>query len=391
MKKIISLVLLGATTSLMAIYAEHAYLYKDPRIMGMGGANIAVGGSASSVFSNPAGLANIKKEDGLEIDILSIGLSMSDETLDFINDIDGAKDEESDMAAVLEKYSGEHFHIGADNYSSVSKHSDYMAWSVGYLAAVDVNFLSHSNGSGVGGVLESSSRLYHGLILGFAKPYDTSIGRLDIGLGLKYITQTSYEGVLGITELIGDDIADKLKDKYEKKSTGYGADLGVVLHPSLYSDLGLNFAVGLSVLNIGDMDMDDNYGSQPTTVNIGMSISPEIPYLGKLIVAVDYLDLFNENKLRIYNYSDTDNISYTDYKDSNFMKRLRLGLGIGLVDTEYFSMEINTGLYQSAYTAGINMDMSIMKLNFTTYEEEVGVGSVNVTDRRYMVQLGLGW
>jgi len=42
-KRILSLALLGTTSSLFALGAEHAYLYKDPRIMGMGGANVAVG------------------------------------------------------------------------------------------------------------------------------------------------------------------------------------------------------------------------------------------------------------------------------------------------------------------------------------------------------------
>lgn len=34
----------------LAVTYEYPYLYKDPRAMGMGGAYIAVGGTASSVF-----------------------------------------------------------------------------------------------------------------------------------------------------------------------------------------------------------------------------------------------------------------------------------------------------------------------------------------------------
>ena len=44
-KKIITMALLGATTSLFALGAEHAYLYKDARIMGMGGASYPSTGS----------------------------------------------------------------------------------------------------------------------------------------------------------------------------------------------------------------------------------------------------------------------------------------------------------------------------------------------------------
>ncbi|OIP55612.1 MAG: hypothetical protein AUK54_03655 [Helicobacteraceae bacterium CG2_30_36_10] len=394
MKKILSLTLLGATTSLMAMYAEHAYLYKDPRIMGMGGANIAVGSYSTSVFSNPAGLATIKKENGLIVDLLGIGVSSTAKVQEFVQDINDASDTGNDAAVseVLKKYSGEHFHIGVDNYSSVSGNADAFAWSIGLLAVADVNLMAHANGSTTGGLLETSSRAYGGVVLGAAKPYDTEMGRLDIGMGLKYITQNSYEGVLGISELTDDseDIGTKLQNKYEKTASGIGFDIGATLHP--FDDNFLHPAFGLSVLNIGSMNMDDNYGRQPMTVNIGISISPEVPLLEKFVVAVDYVDLLNANKLRIYEYSDNgDIISFSDYEDSDFMKRLRIGTELGLIDSTYFSTALNFGLYQGAYTAGLNLEVTILKLNFATYEEQIGSGSVDISDRRYMAQVGIGW
>ncbi|MEA2090865.1 MAG: conjugal transfer protein TraF, partial [Campylobacterota bacterium] len=253
MKKVISLALLGATTSLMAMYAEQAYLYKDPRIMGMGGANVAVGAYSTSVFSNPAGLTNIKKDHGFVVDLLGLGVSASSETQQFIDDIDAASDSESEMAKILSKYSGEHFHIGVDNYTSISKNSDAFAWSIGLLAAADVNFMAHGHGSEMGELLETTSRAYGGVVLGVAKPYETDYGRLDIGVGLKYISQKSYEGSLGISELVGedDDIGQKLQDRYEKSSSGIGLDLGVNYHP--FADSYWHPTFGLSVLNIGSM------------------------------------------------------------------------------------------------------------------------------------------
>ncbi|MBU1659227.1 conjugal transfer protein TraF [bacterium] len=393
MKKIISLALLGATTSLMAMYAEHAYLYKDPRIMGMGGANVAVGSYSTSVFSNPAGLANIKKEHGFVVDLLGLGVSLSSKVQEFLDDVDKASNSgnDADMANVLSKYSGEHFHLGVDNYTSISKNSDAFAWSIGLLAAVDVNFMAHGNGSEMGELLQTTSRGYGGVILGVAKPYDTEIGRLDIGVGLKYITQKSYEGSLGITELTGDgDIGQKLQDRYEKTSSGIGLDLGATYHP--FAQSAWHPAVGLSVLNIGSMEMDKNFGGQPMTVNVGISVTPEVSFLNKLVLAVDYVDMLNANKLRIYNYNSTgDTVSYTDYEESDFMKRLRIGAGLGLIDTSYFSTTVNVGMYQSAYTAGVNLELALVKLNFATYEEQIGTGSVDIPDRRYMAQIGIGW
>jgi len=389
-KGIIAILAFGATTSLMALGAEHAYLYKDARIMGMGGANVAVGGYSTSIFSNPAGLTSINKEHGYVVDLLGFGVSASEKTSDFISDIDEAETDE-EMTNVLQKYTGEHFSISVDNYTAVSHNSEDFAWSIGILAAADVNFQAHPNGSISGGILATTSRAYGGVVLGVAKPYETDIGRIDIGIGAKYIMQHSYEGALGISELLddSDDLADKLQDKYEQESSGFGIDLGARYHP--FADSFWNPAFGLSVLNIGSMDMDDNFGGQPVTVNIGASITPEVSFINKLVLAIDYVDIFNANVTRIYNYSDSDNISYTDYEESDIMKRVRLGASACLVDSSLFSATLNLGLYQNAYTAGLDMEVTVVKLNFATYEEQVGTGDVDIADRRYMAQIGIGW
>ncbi len=397
MKKVISLALLGATTSLMAMYAEQAYIYKDPRIMGMGGANIAVGAYSTALFSNPAGLTNIKKEHGFVVDLLSVGVSATSQFTDFAQDISDANDaenEEEAMLDVLDKYSGEHFHTDISTYMSLSKNSDAFAWSIGLLAAVDTNVMVHGKGSTNGALLETTSRGYGGLVLGVAKPYDTKIGTLDVGIGLKYISQKSIEGSLGINELIDEDkdnsIEDRLRDKYEKDSAGFGLDLGVTYKP--FTDNYWNPAIGLSVMNIGSLGMDDNYGQQPMTVNMGVSITPEVQYINKLVVAIDYVDIFNANKLRMYDFDDNGNtVAFTDYETSDFMKNLRIGTGIGLIDSRYFSTTLNLGLYQGAYTAGLDMELTILKINFATYQEQVGTMSNSYEDRRYIAQIGIGW
>jgi len=393
MKKVVTLALLGATSSLMALGGEFASLYKDPRVMGMGGANVAVGAYSSSVFSNPAGLTNIKKDHGFVVDILSLGVSTSEKVGDFASDLDDAGDDDTKIFDVLDKYSGEAFSISASNYSSISKNSDAFAWSIGLLAASDATFTVHGNGSTSGSPIEAAGRGYGGLVLGAAKPYNTKYGRLDVGMSMKYIVQNSYEGPLYVSDLQGDDVGKTLQDTYEKESSGFGVDIGVTYHPFVNSKW--HPAFGLSILNIGAMEMDNNYGGQPMSVNVGASVTPEVPFLSKLVLAVDYVDMFNANTIRVYDYPSTSNgtleVAYTDYEDTDMMKRLRLGMGIGLVDSTYFSTTVNVGLYQGAYTAGLDMELTILKLNFATYEEQIGTGSVDISDRRYMAQIGIGW
>ena len=386
MKKILlSVALLGATSSLFALGAEHAYLYKDSRIMGMGGANIAVGSYSTSIFSNPAGLASIKKDHGFVVDILGLGVSGSGSTMEFIDDLDAAGDDTAAITDLLTDNMGVPYHFGVDNYTSISKNSDAFAWSVGLLAAADVNYIVHAPLA-----LEVGVRGYGGVLVGVAKPYDTEYGKLDVGMSLKMIKQKSYENSLTVNDLADEDIGTTMEDDLVD-STGIGLDVGVVYHP--FADNAWHPAFGMSILNIGSMGMDDNFGQQPMTVNIGVSATPEVPVLDKLVVAVDYVDLFNANNVRIWELADggTGEYVYTDVSESDFMKRLRVGVGIGLVDTFIFSTTLNLGLYQGAYTAGVDMELTFLKLSVATYEEEVGTGSASNPDRRYMANLGIGW
>lgn len=394
MKKTIILSLCSASLA-MAGYSEHAYLYKDSRIMGMGGANVAVGGYSSSVFHNPAGLRSIKKSHGLEVELLGLSAQASDKIQDFADDIDAANGDTQAVSDVLKKYSGEHFNVNVSNYSSISNNGDSLAWSIGLLAGADANFIAHGNG-GTNDVLETHSRGYGGLIVGAATTFeDIGIGNLDIGISAKYITQQSYEGGVGITEIVDnqDDLGTYLQDTYEKKSTGFGLDLGAI-----YKILPDNYwhpAIGLSLLNIGGMDMDDNYGKQPMTVNIGASISPDVSFLEHLIIAVDYVDLLNTNETRFYDFTQSGgtvtDVSVQDLEENDFMKRLRLGVSLGLLDNSLITTTLNAGLYQGEYTLGADIQLAIVKLGFATYAEEIGPKVGDLVDRRYMVSLGVGW
>lgn len=148
-------------------------------------------------------------------------------------------------------------------------------------------------------------------------------------------------------------------------------------------------------MNIGGMDMDDNYGKQPMTVNIGASISPEVSFLEHLIVAVDYVDLLNANETRFYNFTQSGgvvtDVSAQDFEEDDLMKRLRLGVSLGLLDNSWITTTLNAGLYQGEYTLGADLQLAILKLGFATYAEEIGPKVGDLVDRRYMLSLGIGW
>ena len=399
MKKIVSLSLIALSTLVYADMSIQPFLYKDPRIMGMGGVNTAVGGYSTAVFYNPAGLIKIKKSHGVEVELLGLGVTSSEKTKNFIDDLSNSKD--SEVINTLDKYSGDAFNASASNYSSVSyRTQNDIAYSLGILAAVDANFMPHTN-SGANGVLETHSRAYGGIFLSGAKKY-TGIkvpfldgkldGALTVGVTAKYITQKSYEAGLDLGEVVNnkDDLAQYLQDTYEVDNSGLGLDVGFLYE---FNNEKWNPAVGLSVMNIGTLDFEDAYGAQPLSVNLGVSISPTIPWFDDLKVGVDYIDLFNAQQMRVRNYNpyrsqdqyDNANIEY------ELLQHLRIGASLGLVDNSWFMMTLNGGLYKGSYTAGFDMQLAIFKLQAATYQEQLGATIGQIEDRRYMLVVGIGW
>ncbi len=363
--------------------SELTYLYKDSRIMAMGGANVASGGYSSSLFINPAGIANLPKDQGLIVELLGIQASGTQDVADFGADISDAinSDDEQNIVDVAGNYEGKPLHADISNYSSLSYSSDTSAFSFGLLSAADLNVVTHNHATDL---LNTHSRAYGGLTAAYAYTFDDlGAGDLSVGVGAKYIQQKSFEGTILLGDLLaGDKLADQIRDRMEKDSAGYGVDLGAI-----YTfDAPLSPSVGLSVLNIGDMDFDSHYGSQPMTVNIGVAIEPDISFLHKTRVALDYVDLLNENTTRIYQGN-----SYKDFEDTGFEKRLRLGASTMIYDNSWSELELATGMYQMAYTAGLDFTVTVFRIGVSTYQEQIGPKYGDQEDRRYSLNLGIVW
>lgn len=392
MKKILPLSLMAFATIAFADISQQEFLYKDPRIMGMGAANTAVGGYSTAVFHNPAGLINIKKSHGLEVELLGFSLSASERIQDFADDLSNANgnDEVSD---VLKKYSGEPFQAGFSNYTSVSYHTESdLALTIGLLASFDSNFLAHSNG-GSNGLLEVHSRGYGGVVVGAAKNVEQWLpewipGKMTVGVDAKFIAQKSYDTALDVAEIDqnNDDLGTYIQDTYEQTNSGLGIDLGV-----LYAPMPENFwnpTVGVSVMNIGTLNFENAYGAQPMTVNFGVAVSPKTKY-ADFKVAVDYVDALGAQQALVLdpttNTYKTQDISY------EMLRHLRVGASAEIIDNSWFLVTLNGGLYQGAYTAGLDLQLAVLKFQVATYQEQLGAKMGQLEDRRYVVGLGIGW
>ena len=371
--------LLSATILLNASSYEYPMLYKDTRVMGMGGANVAVGGEASAIFSNPAGLSAMDPNEGLELELINFSIGGSGGFYGLYETATtNAKLLETDLEGYIDKlaaYRKANFNVGLNDYSSISIRGEKYAFSVGYLVGADLNLIPHLS-LGADGLFEVNTRTVTALIAGFSYDITESI---HVGIGYKVFAGFDKAASLKLVSAASiskftDSPATALSD-YNTTSFDIGATyfLDDVLPFLAY----LEPTVGISWLNIGDINMGDYYSSIPQTINLGLSLRPDFPFLSDWTFAMDYIDLFNS-----YDAAGLD---------PNFFKRLRLGFSASLMRNALLELTSSVGVYNAAPTFGIQARLAILEINFATYAEEIGAYATQNQDRRYQLSLVLGF
>lgn len=370
----------GAATS--ATTREYPYLYKSPRAMGMGGAYTAVGGTVDTLFYNPAGLSLIPKDKGWEVNILNLSAEANDDGLKFYRDLqsaldttdlngDGSATDDQQRAVndLLYDYSGKYIHIRAADFTSFGKSTDALSFGVGALASGRFDALPHQ-GFGPEGVLEVDSDVTYGALGGISVPLST---RLSAGVSLKYMHRDALTQTFSAREIVDNatDLNDYVLDDLRRTGSAVGFDAGAIwsIAPSSW----WRPALGVSVMNIGDLDMKDA-GTIPMTVNAGFSIRPKIETFRSLLFAVDYVDIANGYE-----------------QDSDAAKRLRYGAELQLFDQTAFELALRAGMYEGYPTAGLNLRVSIISLSYTFYSEETGAYAGQDRDKRQLLNLVIGW
>lgn len=382
MKKIVTI----AALSSMAMAASYEYpsFYKDARFMGMGGANMALGGEAASLFYNPAGLSGMDPEEGVEFEILNINGAFSQNTISFVNDLSSAANE-SAMIDSFAKYYGKNNHLAINDFSSLSYRGERIAWSVGVLGSFQANFQTHTL-SAASGILELKGLAGAMLVTGISYDWDSN---LHVGLGLKYMQGYSLGADLTYGEVQNlSNASDPLTymiDNFSSTLSATTIDAGAIYDVDDLLPFGdfLRPSVALSITNLGGTDLG-LYGYIPMTVNAGIAFQPDIPVFSDWAIAVDYMDVFNG-----YN-RDNNGDGIADY-DNSIGKRLRIGARASLFHNSIVQLTGSLGMYNGAYTAGAEFRLLFMTLTAATYAEEIGAYAGQAPDRRYQISMNMGF
>jgi len=369
-----------SSSSFGGIY-EYPYIYKDPAVMGMGGAYTAVGGSINALFYNPAGLSNIKREAGFEVTLLKFGGSLSSNFFDFANDLQDVLDIDNETEQLtafndlILKYLGENFHLDLQGLAlGVAKNNEKLAFGFTLVGSIQANFATHQ-GAGTDGLLEVHQKAYAGAIAGVS--YKFLEDRLKAGLGVKAFYAESLDHTFTTSEILDhqDDLDTYIEDNYLKDGTAISFDVGFIY--DVAPDNYFNPQVGLSVLNIGDLDFGEA-GKIPMSVNLGFALRPKFEgfhgFFKEPVFAFDVVDVTQNNGV-----------------DEDWGKRIRVGGEIKVWDNKWTTWVLRGGLYQGYPTFGTDFRLGLINFQFATYAEEVGAYAGQKEDRRYMASVSLEW
>jgi hypothetical protein len=371
---------------------EYPYIYKSTRAMGMGGAYTAVGGRTDTLFYNPAGLINIPRDKGWEVNLINVSLENSDkmakmsslltkqecgdDTLcqdlqDALDSDVNATDEEQAIAVneVLANYRGQNLHLRVADFTSIGKSFEKWAFGIGVVGSGRFDVMTHQ-GFGEEGLLEVNSDVTYGPIGGFSMEMKEN---LIAGVGLKVLHRESLVHKFTARELAEkqDDLDDFIMNELQETGDGIGFDAGVIWR--FAPDSKLRPSLGVSLLNIGDLDFGDA-GKLPMTLNTGVSVNPEVSWAHSLIAGVDFIDVLNGYK-----------------QDKDMAKRLRYGAELQLFDIMPFELAVRAGMYNEAPTFGFDVRVLIVSVSYAMYTEEIGAFAGQDKDKRQLLTLNVGW
>jgi hypothetical protein len=338
--------------SAISLAAEFPYLYRGLRPLGMGGAFITLSDDENALFSNPAGLNDVKGfgRAGIlnplaEVSEASIGLYGD------IKDVDG-----SDILAVtdlLNQHIGEHQHTRTALLPYVYSHN----FAIGVLAQGTLDLEVHNPAFPE---VDSDAKTDLGVVTGLAYGFWDQM--FQVGASAKIVQRQGAKETFTAVDIAAGNF-DPLEDV--DKANDLGFDIGTKLN----LPLPLNPTAAVVVQNITDLDFGA-LGTIPQQVNAGVAINPSIVGLVSTTLAVEVDDLTKQ----------VDG-------EEDLYKRVHLGTELRFPKI----LALRGGINQGYFTAGFTLDSRILKLDGAVYTEEIGTYAGQKDDLRYALQATLGF
>jgi len=333
---------------------EMPYFWKGIRPLGMGGAFTAVADDYNALLYNPAGLDKVQH---WSFALLNPMVEFGENSRNLYKDMkDTDFDDTTEVTELLRKHVGEYQHVRASEFPYFVKQHFGFGVLGQATANVEVNDLQYP-AADINAVADVAG--VFGLGFGFLDDH-----ALRVGGSAKYINRHRLEETYTAIQIADDNLDDTIKDD-QADGAGLGFDLGC-----MYTfPVPLKPTAALVIQNIGGTKLGDA-GEIPQQINLGVGMHFDYSFIS-VNAGLDAMDI-------------TRNVN-EDEKD--FCRRLHMGAESWLGKR----LALRVGLYQGYVSAGVTLDLWVLKLDYANYAEEVGVYAGQRVDRRNVVQLSLGW
>lgn len=332
-------------------------LYRSPYYLGHGDAGLATAENAEAIFYNPAGLATGK---GIyrQIILVSPTIEASAQAKDLARQafIEGENNTDT-----FRNFLGNNIHFGLSNVTAVV----FRRVAIGALVNTNTNVMvaKSAEDRGIEGIkadLVANRAVTFSLADTFWKE------RIQIGTTLKFIMRN--EAQISSSILDSANIQDQLQaDSALKERRGLGVDLGLI-----YNFDKSPWKLGLHMENAGttylrSTEADTSPRRLPQIVSIGGAYEVTTK-MDKLRVLFDFRDL-------------------SGHLEKSVVKRLHLGTEMTIARL----IGLSAGLNQGYPTAGMFVNLYVLRADVGTYTQEIGSAAGIRADQRYFLRLTLGF
>lgn len=332
----------------LAFYQDQTVDYfNTTSSLGHGGTFTNDNNELANAFQNPAMLSRTK----FALSIPSFGGELSKDTIDAISTLSKLKDT-SKLSGILSPYFGKMLHGTVNLTTGFAFNGLMFAYMLNAYANADIRnkampdlnaALFIDNGLAVGGGFSLlAQKLHLGASVGFLNRYGMGAEFSLKNLANSETKDLTFRGS-AIDVNLGSQFIFNPKSKYQA-------------------------SLGLSIDHMGDTTFDNAKGDFEIVRKIKQSIN------------FGYAQLFTE-KIKL-----TADIHHLLNK-GQLIKKIKMGLQFRPISLVAFS----AGLYQGYPTLGMDMNLKVVSLSFAHYTSEAGVYPGNRPDKRYAMNLNLGW
>lgn len=326
---------------------ELSETWTNVRALGMGNAYTALVDDVDSLFYNPAGLAR-NSAFSWEVFDPRVGLNGAD-AIQSAQELASAGD---NVSEVIESLYGKKLWAGGGMKTGILIPNFAMAGFVSANAAVNVQNPAATT-------MNLNYFLDYGVALGGGFSFIPNF--MQVGLAVKRINRTGTTLPVGPSTLATLDPAD-LQAELKRRGTGYALDFGTVISVPGPVSPSLSFVYK----NLGGTSFSHEEGAgAPPYIEPEMIIGAALDIDAGLVSVTPVLDY-----------------KYANRADIQLGKKVHLGVEIDLP-----LLELRAGLHQGYYSAGVGVNMGILRVDAATYGVELGEFPGQHEDRRYVAQV----